>query len=89
MTDNCCGPRLLLTPVLVSLDYQETATTDQSEKASSVTETAQQIQAEDEEEEEEEGKGPDETTEENRRGSNWEMREQKVEGKIWEREGVL
>ncbi|XP_044187949.1 protein phosphatase 1 regulatory subunit 1B isoform X1 [Thunnus albacares] len=55
-------------------DHHETATTDQSDKLSSVRETAKQIQAaQEEEEEEEEEEGEDkiqETTEENNRGSN-------------------
>ncbi|XP_033501136.2 protein phosphatase 1 regulatory subunit 1B isoform X1 [Epinephelus lanceolatus] len=52
-------------------DHQETATTEQSDKFSSVRETAKQIQAaqEEEEEEEEEGDKIKETTEENSRGS--------------------
>ncbi|XP_031723678.1 protein phosphatase 1 regulatory subunit 1B isoform X2 [Anarrhichthys ocellatus] len=55
-------------------DHQETATTEQSVKFSSVRETAKQIQAapeeEEEEEEEEEGARIKETTVENSRGSN-------------------
>ncbi|XP_070836732.1 protein phosphatase 1 regulatory subunit 1B isoform X4 [Chaetodon trifascialis] len=57
-------------------DHQETATTGQSDKFSSVRETAKQIQAaqeeEEEEEEEDDGEGDKikETTEENSRGSN-------------------
>ncbi|XP_040918377.1 protein phosphatase 1 regulatory subunit 1B isoform X4 [Toxotes jaculatrix] len=58
-------------------DHQETATTEQSDKFSSVRETAKQIQAaqeeveeEEEEEEEEEGDKSEATTEENSRGSN-------------------
>lgn len=63
---------LLLTSVFVPSDHQETATTDQSDKFSSVRETAKQIQAaQEEEEEEEEGEEKiQETTEENSRGSN-------------------
>ncbi|XP_070779047.1 protein phosphatase 1 regulatory subunit 1B isoform X2 [Enoplosus armatus] len=56
-------------------DHQETATSEQSVKFSSVRETAKQIQAaqeeeEEEEEEDEEGDKIKETTEENSRGSN-------------------
>lgn len=70
---------LLLTPVFVSTDHQETATTEQSDKFPSVRETAKQVQAapeeeeedkDEEEEEEEDGDKIKETTEENTRGSN-------------------
>lgn len=70
---------LLLTPVFVSTDHQETATSD---KFPSVRETAKQVQAapeeeedeedeeEDEDEEEEDGDKIKKTTEEKSRGSN-------------------
>ncbi|XP_029912899.1 protein phosphatase 1 regulatory subunit 1B isoform X2 [Myripristis murdjan] len=53
-------------------DHHETATTGQSEKVSSVTETTKQIQTKEEEEEgeEEEDKTGETTEEENSRGSN-------------------
>ncbi|KAG7220627.1 hypothetical protein INR49_017881 [Caranx melampygus] len=54
-------------------DHQETATTEQSDKLSSVRETTKQIQAAQEEEEEEEEEEEDKTkatTEESNRGSN-------------------
>lgn len=62
-----------MTPVFVSSDHQETATTEQPDKFSSVRETAKQIQAAQEEEEEEDDEEGDKikaTTEENSRGSN-------------------
>lgn len=71
-----------MTPVFVSTDHQETATTEQSDKFPSVRETAKQVQAapeeeedeedeeEDEDEEEEDGDKIKKTTEEKSRGSN-------------------
>lgn len=65
---------LILTPVFVSLDHQETATTEHSDRFSIVRETARHVEAAQEEEEEEKGEEDvdriKETTEEIRRGSN-------------------
>ncbi|XP_078140821.1 protein phosphatase 1 regulatory subunit 1B isoform X2 [Centroberyx gerrardi] len=64
------------TPPTKAADHQETATTEQPAKVSSVRETAKQIQAEEEEEEEEEEKEEEKdkikatSMEENSRGSN-------------------
>lgn len=73
------------TSLFVSSDHQETATTGQSDKFSSVRETAKQIEAareEEEEDDDDEGGKIKETTEENSRGSNWD-RERKRAGKNW------
>lgn len=58
--------------LLLSSDHQETATTEQSERFSSVRETAKQIQAaqEEEEEDDEEGDKIEGMTTGNSRGSN-------------------
>lgn len=72
----------------ISSDHQETVSNEQSDKFSSVRETAKQIEAAREEEEEEEddneGDKNKETTQENSRGSNWERKQGKhLEGKSW------
>lgn len=64
----------LLIQVPVSLDHQETGSTQRSVKFSDVRETAKEVQAAEEEEEEEEekdeGDKTEETTEENSQGNN-------------------
>lgn len=76
VTVKCSSKCLPLTSVLVSLDDQETATTERSVNFCDVREAAKDIQAAQREEEEEDDKDledkTEETTEENSRGSNWE-----------------
>lgn len=84
---------LVLIPVFASSDRQETAATEQSDKFSSVRETAKQIQPAQEEDEEEEDMKGDKTeamTEENSCGSNWKRkiaRGERLKGRCGETHG--